>query len=112
MLIVGKIVTLHSRAIAATIVLVAALVSFDAAAAARLSQLGTSSAGPGIGLRGGLAAHQGFARPFGSGIGSGYIGRNGGSSRQGSGWNRGGFGGTLSLGWGYRFGPDLGGLGR
>lgn len=29
-----------------------------------------------------------------------------------SGWHSGGFGGTLSPGWGYRFGPSLGGLGR
>jgi hypothetical protein len=30
----------------------------------------------------------------------------------GSGWYQPGFGGTLNPGWGYNFGPNLGGIGR
>lgn len=33
-------------------------------------------------------------------------------SPAGSGWYQPGFGGTLNPGWGYNFGPNLGGLGR
>jgi hypothetical protein len=37
----------------------------------------------------------------------GSLGRTGSS-----GWYQRGFGGTLNPGWGYNFGPNLGGLGR
>jgi len=33
-------------------------------------------------------------------------------SPAGSGWYQPGFGGTLNPGWGYNFGPNLGGIGR
>jgi hypothetical protein len=33
-------------------------------------------------------------------------------SHQGSGWHQRGFGGNLNPGWGYNFGPQLGGPGR
>ncbi len=33
-------------------------------------------------------------------------------NRASSGWYQPGFGGTLNPGWGYNFGPNLGGIGR
>jgi hypothetical protein len=48
-------------------------------------------------------------------LGSSYLGANPAphfGSRPSSGWYQRGFGGTLNPGWGYNFGPNLGGLGR
>jgi hypothetical protein len=39
-----------------------------------------------------------------------HLGSHG--SNAGSGWYQPGVGGTLNPGWGYNFGPNLGGLGR
>jgi len=68
--------------------------------------------------RGGAALQPGAAsRSGGSGArpGGGYAGTNpgyGSGSHESGGWYQRGWGGTLSPGWGYGFGTNLGGLGR
>jgi hypothetical protein len=57
------------------------------------------------------------SRHYGSGLrsGSGYGHTNslsGLGGHQGSGWYQRGWGGTRDPGWGYRFGPTLGGFGH
>jgi hypothetical protein len=52
-------------------------------------------------------------RPGGAPRGANLAPRLGShGSNRGSGWYQPGFGGTLNPGWGYNFGPNLGGLGR
>jgi hypothetical protein len=80
----------------------------------------TSAAGySGIGH---VAGHHGTATHIGARSerlsplpGVGYAGaghRYGAGSVSGSGWNSGGFGGTRNPGYGYSFGPQLGGIGH
>ena len=67
--------------------------------------------------------HGGTLTPYDSAVGlgsgrqpgGGYSGLDRPSSAAaapGSGWHQPGFGGTLNPGWGYSFGPQLGGVGR
>jgi hypothetical protein len=51
-------------------------------------------------------------RSWSAGTGSTGLSYRSGSSSVGSGWHQPGFGGTSNPGWGYNFGPQLGGIGR
>jgi len=68
--------------------------------------------------RSGGALRSGAANRFGESAaraGSGYAGTNprvGSGSHDNGGWYQRGWGGTLSPGWGYGFGTNLGGVGR
>jgi hypothetical protein len=102
---------------------IAAAIAFTAAVhdpAASAAGLDGFSAG-GSGYSQGLAGHGGAAgassRPGAAGprSGSGYPGtshRYDFGGHQGSGWYQPGFGGNLNPGWGYGFGPQLGGPGH
>jgi hypothetical protein len=61
------------------------------------------------------ARHMRTSGAYGARLGGGYAGtsrRSGIGSQDGTGWYSRGFGGTLNPGWGYGFGPNLGGSGR
>ena len=61
------------------------------------------------------ARHMHTSSAYGAKLGGGYAGtsrRSGIGSQVGTGWYSHGFGGTLNPGWGYGFGPNLGGSGR
>jgi hypothetical protein len=71
-----------------------------------------------VGHHSGAIGQSGAASRFvGSGArsGAGYAGtshRHDGLGHESSGWHQPGFGGTLNPGWGYGFGPQLGGSGH
>ena len=93
--------------------------------AAASSAFSAAAGGSGVGHR--LAHHRGMAVSpsvlgqwgaanrigrFSTGPRAGYSGtlpRLGTDAHDGSGWYQSGFGGTLNPGWGYNFGPSLGG---
>jgi hypothetical protein len=61
------------------------------------------------------ARHMHTSGAYGARLGGGYAGtsrRNAIGSQDGAGWYSRGFGRTLNPGWGYGFGPNLGGSGR
>jgi hypothetical protein len=72
----------------------------------------------GLGHQSGATGSSGAASrsgALGTHSGAGYAGtghRYDLGGRQGSGWYQRGFGGNLNPGWGYGFGPQLGGPGR
>jgi hypothetical protein len=104
---------LHSLAAGTIILLAAASTPFGVAAATIYGRSAAVGLGHSSVYRGGQLARPGSAGRFGSGIGSASAGsRYGHFNQQGSGWSRGGFGGTLNPGWGYQSGPGLGGIGR
>jgi hypothetical protein len=70
--------------------------------------LGHQSGAPGLS---GAASRSGaLAHPGGGYAGTGHRYVVGG--HQGAGWYQRGFGGNLNPGWGYGFGPQLGGVGH
>jgi hypothetical protein len=106
-------------AMAAAVALAAALHD-GAASAGSLDGFSTRGSGYGHGLAGHSGAASGSGASSGSGAlarpsSSGYIGaghRYDLGHHQGSGWYQRGFGGNLNPGWGYGFGPQLGGPGH
>jgi hypothetical protein len=79
---------------------------------------GGSESTYGLGRQGGATGSSGAASrsgALGTHSGAGYSGtghRFGLGGHQGSGWYQRGFGGNLNPGWGYNFGPQLGGPGH
>lgn len=72
--------------------------------------------GHGLGHRSAITGQSRPASHFGpSGTARGYAGMNhryGGLGHENSGWYNRGWGGTTNPGWGYGFGPNLGGPGH
>jgi len=105
-------------AFAATVVLGAAPGATDAASAATFGGFGRGGVSHGLGHRSGIMDRSGAAGRVGGGgarLGAGYAGMNhryGAGGHEGSGWYYRGWGGTMSPGWGYGFGPNLGGSGH
>jgi len=76
---------------------------------------GGSGSAYGLGRQSGAAGATGRSGALGMRHGAGYAGtghRYDLGGHQGSGWHQRGFGGNLNPGWGYNFGPQLGGVGR
>ncbi len=77
---------------------------------------GGSSLSRGLGHYGGAGAFRSGGHSGGLGLRPssryGDIGRPGFTGHPSSGWYQRGWGGTLNPGWGYNFGPNLGGSGR
>jgi len=100
-------------AILTVVVLDAAPTPTDAASIRALGESG----GHGLGHRSGITAQSRSAShvwPGGARLGGGYgvSHHYGDVSHEGSGWYSRSFGGTTNPGWGYGFGPNLGGLGH
>jgi hypothetical protein len=69
----------------------------------------------GLGRQSGASGATGRSGALGTRSGAGYAGaghRYDLGGHQGSGWYQRGFGGNLNPGWGYNYGPQLGGPGR
>jgi len=89
----------------------------DPASAGSLDGFSAGGSGStyGLGRQSGAAGATGRSGALGTRHGAGYAGtghRYDLGGHQGSGWHQRGFGGNLNPGWGYNFGPQLGGVGR
>jgi len=107
------------KVIAAPLILASALCASGAASAEPLNDTtyATKSVRHAQRHHGGTPGPYDSAAGLGSGRqpGGGYSGLDRPSSAAaapGSGWRQPGFGGTHNPGWGYSFGPQLGGVGR